>query len=116
MAKDLMIDAKGKKLGRLATEIALVLRGKDKSTFTRHVMPMIKVTVLNAGGLDTTERRLRTITHKRYSGYPGGLKVLSGTQVVAVKGKGELLRKAVYGMLPKNSHRPKLMKNLIISE
>jgi len=114
--KEITIDAQRKKLGRLATEVVLLLRGKTESSFERHVLPQVKVTVTNAGAIDMTERKLRMIEHKRYSGYPGGLKIESGTQIVATKGKKELLRKAVSGMLPKNSLRTKIMKNLTITE
>lgn len=116
MNKEVTIDAKGKKLGRLASEVAVMLRGKDQSSFERHVMASVRVNITNAGKIETTERKLKHITHKRYSGHPGGLKVLSGSQVAATKGKRELLRKAIYGMLPKNSHRSKIMKHLTISE
>jgi large subunit ribosomal protein L13 len=110
------IDASGKKLGRLASEIAVLLRGKTKSTFERHILASVKVKITNAGQIEISDRKMEGIEHKRYSGYPGGLKILSGKQVAAVKGKRELLRKAVYGMLPKNSHRTKIMKNLTITE
>lgn len=115
-SKDVTISAKGKKLGRLATEVAVILRGKASSTFERHVLPKVKVTVTDAEALDITDRKMTHIEHKRYSGYPGGLKIRTGKQVAAVKGKRELIRKAVYGMLPKNSLRPKIMKNLTVSE
>ena len=114
--KEVSIDAKGKKLGRLATEVALVLRGKNESTFERHILPTVKVSVTNAGQMETDEKKLTFIEHKRYSGYASGLKIQKGTEVAAKKGKRELLRKAVYGMLPKNASRAKIMKNLNITE
>ena len=114
--KEVTVNAENKKLGRLASEVAVLLRGKNESTFERHVLPKVKVTVTNAGKIDTTERKLSQMTHKRYSLYPGGLKEISGTQVVATKGKSELLRKAVNVMLPKHNSRPKIMKNLMITE
>lgn len=114
--KEVNINASGKKLGRLASELAILLRGKNESDFERHVLPSVKVTVTNAGEISTTDRKLAGMEHKRYSGYPGGLKILTGRQVVAKKGKRELLKKAVYGMLPKNTHRSKIIKNLIITE
>ncbi len=114
--KEVTISAQGKSLGRLATEVATILRGKASSSFERHILATVKVLVTNAGEIEITDKKLTAIQHKRYSGYPGGLRVESGKEVAIKKGKRELLRKAVYGMLPKNSHRPRIMKNLTITE
>jgi len=115
-AKDIIISAKGKRLGRLATEVATLLRGKAESSYERHVMPEVTVAVTDAGQLDISERKLGFIEHKRYSGYPGGLTVRTGKQVAALKGNRELIKKAIYGMLPKNKLRAKIIKNLTITE
>jgi large subunit ribosomal protein L13 len=114
--KDVTINASGKKLGRLATEVATILRGKASSSYERHELPHVKVTVTNAGEINITDRKASFIEHKSFSGYPGGLKISKGTHVAAVKGKRELLRKAVQGMIPKNKLRPRIMKNLTITE
>ncbi len=114
--KEITINAAGKKLGRLASEVAVVLRGKNEPSYEKRFTPEVKVVVTNAGAITITDRKLASIEHKHYSGYPGGLKVLSGKQVAASKGKREILRKAIYGMLPKNNQRDGMMKNLTVTE
>ncbi len=114
--KLITIDAEGKKLGRLATQVAVTLRGKNKPGFRKNVLSKQKVTVTNASKMDIDERRLVTLTHKRYSGYPGGLKELTGKEVVSKKGYKALLEHAVSGMLPKNKHRKLLMQHLTITD
>jgi len=110
------INAEGRSVGRVATEIALLLRGKDTPGFKRNRAPDVKVRVTNVSGMSISPRKLRGKTYKRYSGYPGGLKVSSMEEVIQKKGHGEVLRRAVYGMLPNNKLRKIFMKNLIISE
>lgn len=110
------LDAKGKKLGRLATEIAVILMGKDTPDFKREELSIRHVEVINASKLDVSEKKLKLETYKRFSGYPGGLKEESMENLVNRKGYGEALRIAVYGMLPKNKLRSKMIKNLVITE
>jgi len=116
MTTNINIDAKGKKIGRLASEIALILRGKDSTSFARNVAPEIKVTVENISLLDIAPEKKESKVYVSYTGYPGGLRKRSLDETIERKGYGEVLRKAVYGMLPKNKLRARMMKNLIIKE
>lgn len=110
------IDAQNKKLGRLATEIAVLLMGKDKTDFARNTIPQREVKVTNASQMDIDERKLTTKEYRHYSGYPGGLKSERMDSLVTRKGYGEALRIAVKGMLPKNKLQARMMKNLTIEE
>lgn len=110
------IDAKGRKLGRLASEIAVILMGKDSSDFVKNVAPRVKVKVVNGSQIDISARKMAEKRYKSFSGYPSGLKIKSGDEVVKTHGYRELLRKAVYGMLPGNKLRKVMMKNLEVIE
>src|SRR3989339_275066 len=104
------IDAQNKKLGRLATEVAVILMGKNRPDFVRNAIPDIKLKVLNASKISVTNKKMDQKVYKNYSGYPGGLKERSMKKVVADKGMRETLRIAVRGMLPKNKLRDQMMK------
>ena len=108
------IDAQGKKLGRVASEAAALLRGKGLATFTRNELPDVSVEIANASGLSLTEKKKDTTAYRRYSGYPGGLKEMTMRELVAKKGYGELLRKVILGMLPRNRQRSRLIKKLVV--
>jgi len=97
-----VVDAQGKVLGRLASRIAMVLRGKTKPTFTPHMDTGDFVVVVNAGQVQLTGRKLDNKFYYRHSGYPGGLKEISARHLLQKKPE-EVLRHAVRGMLPKNS-------------
>lgn len=116
MAKQITIDATGKAIGRVASETAQILRGKDTAAFERNIAPDVKVKIINASKVNTTEKKLGEKYYKSYSGFPGGQKKQTMKQVVAKKGYAELFRKAVHGMLPGNKLRPIMMKNLTIEE
>src|SRR3954466_3412959 len=96
------IDAQGKRPGRIATEIAVLLMGKNRTDFARNKIPLVTVEVTNASSMWIDAKKKKEKTYVRHSGYPGGLKTESMEQVIAKKGAGEILRKAVLGMLPKN--------------
>ncbi len=108
------IDAKGKKLGRLASEVAILLMGKNLPDFQKNEVADVKVNIENSSELDIDNKKLDNKEYQRYSGYPGGRKVRKMKEVIAKKGYGEVVEKAVYGMLPANKLRAKIMKNLII--
>ena len=110
------IDASGMTLGRLASLVAINLLGKTKATFERHVYSGIPVKVVNASKISITPKKLETIQHLRYSGHPGGLRVLKAVETKEKKGMSELVRLATYQMLPGNKLRREMMKNLIIEE
>jgi large subunit ribosomal protein L13 len=108
------IDAKGRKLGRVATEAARVLRGKDSVSFNPREARSIKVRIQNASKLSLEERKLRGKIYVSYTGYPGGLKKESLGSRIGKAGTTEPLREAIKGMLPATKLRSALMKNLII--
>ncbi|WP_311678459.1 50S ribosomal protein L13 [Sneathia vaginalis] len=95
------IDATGKILGKLATEIAVILMGKDKPTYTPHVDGGDYVVIVNADKIAVTGKKLTDKKYYRHSGYPGGLSVRT-LQEMLDKKPTEVLRKAVERMLPKN--------------
>jgi len=110
------IDAQNKTIGRVATEAAKFLMGKDAPSFERHIAPETKVHIINAAQAKIHQKKLEQKIYKSYSGHPGGLKERSMQEVLDKKGYGELFRKAVHGMLPANRLRKPMMKNLIITE
>ncbi len=114
MTKTVKIDAKGQSLGRLASQVAKVLMGKDSPDYLPHKVAEVKVEIENIAELKISEKKLESETHERYSGYPGGRKVMTWKEVIEKKGYQELLRQAVKGMLPKNKLQDKMLKNLII--
>jgi len=110
------IDASGRTLGRVATEVAMSLMGKTKVTFQRNVYSGVPVKVVNASKLRITPRKLAEIYHTRYSGIPGGLRVLSGTETAEKKGYKELIKLSTFQMLPDNKLRREMMKHLKIED
>ena len=108
-----VVDAEGKHLGRLATEIVRVLRGKNKPQYTPHVDVGDFVVVVNADRVAVTGRKAEQRIYRRHSGYPGGMKETSYEQMLARK-PTEVLRKAVYGMMPKTRLARKQFKKLKI--
>ncbi len=110
------IDAKGRSIGRVATEVAVILMGKNSPDYTKNTVADVTVTVENASQVRMMPKKARTVMHERYSGYPGGFREESIAQIVAKKGYAELFNLAVYGMLPANKLRARIMKNLIVTE
>jgi large subunit ribosomal protein L13 len=108
-----VVDAEGKHLGRLATEIVRVLRGKNKPQYTPHVDVGDFIVVVNADRVAVTGRKAEQRVYRRHSGYPGGMKETSYEQMLARK-PAEVLRKAVYGMMPKTRLARKQFKKLKI--
>jgi large subunit ribosomal protein L13 len=108
-----VVDAQGKVLGRLASRIAMVLRGKNKPTFTPHLDTGDFVVVVNAAQVQLTGRKLDNKMYYRHSGFTGGLKTVSARGLLQKK-PTDLLRHAVRGMLPKNSLGRQLLKKLKI--
>lgn len=109
------IDAAGKRMGKVATEAATVLMGKDQVDFTKHIMSDVVVTIENANQLDIPEKKLGEI-YQSYSGYPGGRKEETLGHLKDRLGIGEALSRTVAGMLPNNKHKKRLLKQLIITE
>jgi large subunit ribosomal protein L13 len=96
-----VVDAEGQTLGRLATEIARILRGKNKPQYTPHVDTGDFVVVVNAEKVVVTGKKAEQKVYRRHSGYPGGLKETSYEQMMERR-PTEILRRAVKGMMPKN--------------
>ncbi len=108
-----LIDAEGQVVGRLASKIANIIRGKHKADFTPHVNSGDKVIVINAEKVRFTGKKWDNKYYRSYSNYPGGLKLKTPRQLLAKK-PTEILRKAVKGMLPKNRLQKQYLKNLFI--
>jgi large subunit ribosomal protein L13 len=106
-----VVDAKDKVLGRLASEIANLLRGKGKPIFSPHVDTGDFVIVVNAEKIRLTGNKLTGKVYYHHSGYPGGLKTITAEKLLA-KRPEELVRRAVKGMLPKNRLGRKVFKKL----
>lgn len=96
-----LVNAEGKILGRLATQIAVLLRGKDSPRFARHVDTGAFVVVVNAEKVQVTGRKLGQKTYYRHSQFPGGIKEDKLQGLLTTKPE-EVIRKAVWGMIPKN--------------
>jgi|SRR3989338_5952340 len=107
------IDATGQSLGRLAQKVALLLRGKEKPEFAHHIDAGDAVTVKNFQKVRVTGKKMEQKTYYRHSAYLGGLKSRTLKEAFAVAPK-EILRKAVWGMLPKNKLRNGQIKRLHI--
>lgn len=110
------IDATGKKLGRIASQAALLLTGKNKADFQRHILPKSRVMIENASKMSLDPEKFSAKIYKRFSGYPGGLKHVTTEKIISKKGYGEILRIAIKRMVPSNRLRDKIMKNLSVKE
>jgi large subunit ribosomal protein L13 len=106
-----VVDAQGKTLGRLATEIAKILRGKHKAIYSPHMDTGDFVIVINAEKVHVTGRKLTQKFYYRHSGYPGGLKAISLRDQLK-KHPERVIQHAVRGMLPKNRLGRKMIKKL----
>jgi large subunit ribosomal protein L13 len=106
-----LVDAENKVLGRLASELAKILRGKKKPDFTPHVDTGDYVVVINAEKVNLTGNKLKDKVYYRHSGYPGGIKSMTAEDLQA-KRPEDLIRIAVKGMLPKNRLGRKVFKKL----
>lgn len=106
-----VVDAAGQALGRLASEVASILRGKRKPTYTPHVDTGDFVIVINASQIALTGKKLDQKKYRRHSGYPGGLKETTARDMLAKKPE-KMIEQAVKGMLPKNSLGRRQLKKL----
>jgi large subunit ribosomal protein L13 len=106
-----VIDAQGKVLGRMASEIAKVLRGKHKPIFTPNLDTGDFVVVVNARGVKLTGKKLEKKVYYRHTEYPGGIREKAAAVMLAERPE-ELVRLAVKGMLPKNRLSRKLVSKL----
>lgn len=106
-----LVDAAGAPIGRLATQIAAVLLGKNKPTFTPGFETGDNVVVINASHLTVTVKRQETKSYHHHSGYPGGLKSVTLRDQM-INHPDRVIRAAVWGMLPHNKYGRKLIKKL----
>ncbi|MGI6203777.1 MAG: 50S ribosomal protein L13 [Anaerovoracaceae bacterium] len=106
-----LIDAEGQTLGRMATQIATILRGKNKPTYTPHVDCGDYVIVINAEKVAVTGKKRSDKVYKRHSGYPGGLKETTFDEMME-KHPEEAVRHAVKGMMPKGRLGRQMFKKL----
>jgi large subunit ribosomal protein L13 len=106
-----VVDADGVILGRLAAKVAVVLRGKNKPTFTPHTDVGDFVVVVNAEKVKLTGNKLLQKIYQRHTGYPGGIKVVNAKTLLDKKPE-EVIISAVRGMIPKNSLGRQMLKKL----
>jgi large subunit ribosomal protein L13 len=108
-----LVNAEGKVLGRLATELAKILRGKNKPAYTPHVDTGDFVIVVNAEKVVLTGKKMKDKIYYHHTGYPGGIKEIRAEKLLAKK-PTEMIRIAVKGMLPKNSLGRQMLRKLKI--
>ena len=109
-------DADGKTLGRFSSEIAKVLRGKNKASFTPQLDCGDYVIVINSDNIKLTGNKWKDKKYVSHSGYPGGQKITSPAQIKERKSSKFIVEKAVKGMLPKNRLGRQLFRNLFVYE
>ena len=106
-----LVNAEGKILGRLATKLADLLRGKTKPTYTPHLDTGDFVVVVNAEKVTLTGKKMKDKVYYHHTGYPGGIKAMTAEKLLAKK-PTEMIRMAVKGMLPKNSLGRQMFRKL----
>ncbi len=106
-----VVDAEGKTLGRMASAVAAILRGKNKPTYTPHVDCGDYVIIINADKVAVTGKKRQDKIYKRHTGYPGGLRELTFEQLME-KHPEEVVRHAVKGMMPNGKLGRKMFKKL----
>lgn len=108
-----LFDLKEKTLGRLSTQIAKILSGRNKVDYTPHIDGGDFVVVVNSDGIVVSGGKEKKKLYHNYSGYPGGIKTLA-LEEMRKRDSKKIIREAVYGMLPKNKLRNKMIKRLLI--
>lgn len=111
-----VIDAQNKTIGRVASQAAMILMGKNSTDFAKNKVAQVTVTITNAAKTAIPSAKLLGKTYRHYSGHPGGLKEQTLAKVIASKGMAEVYRKAVLGMLPKNKLQAQVIKNLKVTD
>ena len=109
----ILVDAENEVLGRLASRVAYILRGKNKTNFTPHVDTGDNVVIINASKVRLTGKKFTEKQYVSYTGYPGGQRFATPKEVMA-KNPAKVIQHAVYGMLPKNKLGHALQKNVFI--
>jgi large subunit ribosomal protein L13 len=111
--KWVIVDANGHRLGRLASKVAKILRGKYKPNFTPHVDCGDNVIIINASKIVLTGNKLTDRIYLSYTGYPGGQKQINTLNLLR-KSSEHFFKKVIKGMLPKNRLGAKILKNLYV--
>jgi len=106
-----LVNAEGRVLGRLASGVAKILKGKHKPTYTTHLDTGDFIVVVNAEKVTLTGKKLKDKVYYHHTGYPGGIKAVSAEKLLAKK-PAEMIRMAVKGMLPKNSLGRQMLRKL----
>ncbi len=110
------IDAQHKKIGRVASEAATLLMGKNLPTYARNNAPQVSVVIVNCAKASIDSKKKDDKKYVTFTGFRGGINTETLSDLIARKGVSEAFERAVYRMLPSNSLRNKMMKNLTITE
>lgn len=110
------IDSANKSLGRVATEAAVLLMGKNKPDFAKNTIADVEVHITNASQVKMSSKKLADTIFRHHTGYRGNLKEVDLVRFIKEKGYPELFRKTINGMLPINKLRAKIIKNLHVTE
>ena len=110
------IDAKNQKIGRVASQAAEIVMGKNNVNFIKNEVYDVKVEIINASLMDIDSTKMRSKLYQNYSGYPGGRKVRTLENVIERKGPEEVLRIAIKGMLPQNKLKTPRLLNVTITK
>jgi large subunit ribosomal protein L13 len=110
------IDAQGKKLGRVASEAASILMGKNSTKYARNIVPVVGVTITNCSKANIDAKKKDDKEYVTFTGFRGGINTEKLGDLIKRKGTVEAFKRAVYRMLPSNSLRKAMMKNLTITE
>lgn len=111
-----ILDASGKKIGRIASTAAKLLMGKQTTSFVRNRPAGISVEIINASKADISSGKKFETLKASFSGFPSGIKTPTVGYILEKKGARELFRRAIAGMLPKNKLQKDMLKHLTISE
>jgi large subunit ribosomal protein L13 len=114
--KEYIVDALNRTVGRVASEVAMKLMGKNTPEYEPNVAPKVSVKIINTSKAKIPATKIKAKEYLRHSQYPGGQKSETMERVIAKFGHGEVFKRAVYGMLPKNKLRAVMIKNLTVSE
>ncbi|HEY4494554.1 MAG TPA: uL13 family ribosomal protein [Candidatus Paceibacterota bacterium] len=111
-----IIDAQGKRMGRVASEAANLLMGKNSTKYSRNIAPVVEVSIVNCNKAYISTKKKEDKKYVTFTGFRGGINTEKLGDLIARKGITEAFKRAVYRMLPSNSLRKTMMKNLIITE
>lgn len=114
--KNYTIDAQGKKLGRIASQAASILIGKNSVKYARNITPDVKVAIINTSKAQIDSMKKDKKVYVTFTGFRGGLDSETLGHLIDRKGTSEAFKRAVYRMLPSNALRKTMMKNLTITE